>query len=75
MLSGFARGGIQVLLRSFDFGQHAGQRALRHLWIVAQRLKRLFVALELLQQVRSQIGARRDFKDFEESQQRRVVAV
>ena len=56
-----------------DLPQHVVERFLGHLGVVAQGLQRLLLALELLQEVRFQVGAARDLEDLEDREQRDVV--
>ena len=58
-----------------DVAQHAGERFLGDVGIVAERQQHLLLALELLQQVRLEVGAARDLEDLEQREQRHVVVV
>ena len=55
--------------------EHAGQRVLGDVGVVAERQQHLLLPLELLQQVGLQVGAPGDLHDLEQREQRHVVVV
>ena len=59
--------------RLLDVAQHARERVLRDLGVVAERQQHLLLALEFLQQVGLQVGAAGDLEDLEQRQQRDVM--
>jgi hypothetical protein len=56
-----------------DVAQHAGQRFLGNVRVVAERQQHLLLALQFLQQVGLEVGTARDFQDLEQRQQRDVM--
>ena len=75
LLPDLARGLEQSRGGLVDLPQHVVERFLRHLGIVAQRLERVLLALQLLQQVGFEVGAPRHLEDLEDRKQRDVVLV
>jgi hypothetical protein len=57
----------------FDVAQHARQRFLGNVRVVAERQQHLLLPLQFLQQVGLEVGAARDLEDLEQRQQRYVM--
>src|SRR5690242_8567229 len=73
VLADFAGHGEERRARALDVREDLLENALRDLRIVAKSQEDLLLPLELLQEVRLQIGAARYFENLEQRQERRMM--